>query len=175
MVETFRDAWKIPEIRKKLIFTFWMLVIYRVGSYVPVPFMNREVISQIFNSQQGGLLSFLDLMAGGNISTFTIFAANIYPYITASIVLQLLTVAIPSLEALSKEGETGRQKIAKYTRYLAVALAAIQAFGYTFGFLRGAVQTTSMFQNIIIILSIVAGTSFLIWLGEQITEKGIGN
>ncbi|MDO5301751.1 MAG: preprotein translocase subunit SecY [Tissierellia bacterium] len=175
MVETFRDAWKVPEIRKKLLFTLLMLVVYRLGSHIPVPFMNPQAIKQIFQQQQGGILSFLDLMSGGNFSTFSVFAANIYPYITASIILQLLTMAIPSLEALSKEGETGRKKIAKYTRYLAVVLAAVQAFGYTFGFYRQAVNTTNQFQNVIIILSVTAGTMFLVWLGEQITEKGIGN
>ncbi|MCD1147343.1 preprotein translocase subunit SecY [Peptoniphilus sp. KCTC 25270] len=175
MIQTFRDAWKIPEIRRKLLFTLLMLVVYRLGSHIPVPFMNNEAIQQLFQSQQGGILSFMDLMSGGNVSSFSIFAANIYPYITASIVIQLLTIAIPSLEALSKEGEVGRKKIAKYTRYLAVALAAVQAIGYTFGIFRMAVTTTNMFQNLVIILSVVAGTALLVWIGEQITEKGIGN
>lgn len=175
MIKTFRDAWKIPEIRRKLLFTLLMLVLYRFGSHIPVPFMDGAEIKKFFEAQQGGILSFLDLMSGGNFSSFSIFAANIYPYITASIVLQLLTIAIPSLEALSKEGETGRKKIAQYTRYLAIALAAVQAIGYTFGIFRRAVVTENMFQNIVIILSVVAGTSFLVWIGEQITEKGIGN
>lgn len=175
MIKTFRDAWKVPEIRRKLLFTLAMLILYRFGSHIPVPFMNAEAIKQFLEAQQGGILSFLDLMSGGNLSSFSIFAANIYPYITASIVIQLLTIAIPSLEQLSKEGETGRKKIAQYTRYLAVALAAVQAIGYTFGLFRQAVVTENMFQNVTIILSVVAGTSFLVWIGEQITEKGIGN
>lgn len=152
-----------------------MLVVFRFGSHIPVPFMDRAAIAQIFSQQEGGILSFLDLMSGGNFGHFSIFATSIYPYITASIVLQLLTIAIPSLEALSKEGETGRKKIAKYTRYLAVALAAVQAIGYTYGFYRKAVNTSNPFQDVVIILSVVAGSTFLIWIGEMITEKGIGN
>lgn len=175
MIQTFRDAWKIPEIRKKLLFTLFMLVVFRFGSHIPVPFMDRAAIAQIFSQQEGGILSFLDLMSGGNFGHFSIFATSIYPYITASIVLQLLTIAIPSLEALSKEGETGRKKIAKYTRYLAVVLAAVQAIGYTYGFYRKAVNTSNPFQDVVIILSVVAGSTFLIWIGEMITEKGIGN
>lgn len=175
MIKTFRDAWKIPEIRRKLLFTLMMLVLYRFGSHISVPFMDNEAIKAYFAAQQGGILSFMDLMSGGNFSSFSIFAANIYPYITASIVIQLLTIAIPSLEALSKEGETGRKKIAQYTRYLAIALAAVQAIGYTFGIFKQFVTTVNMFQNIIVILSVVAGTAFLVWIGEQITEKGIGN
>ena len=112
----------------------------------------RQAIAQIFSQQEGGILSFLDLMSGGNFGHFSIFATSIYPYITASIVLQLLTIAIPSLEALSKEGETGRKKIAKYTRYLAVVLAAVQAIGYTYGFYRKAVNTSNPFQDVVLSL-----------------------
>lgn len=175
MLQTFRDAWKVPEIRKKMIFTLLMLVVYRLGSAITVPYMNKAAIATMFSGNQVNLLTFMDLMAGGNFSRFTIFAANIYPYITASIVLQLLTVALPSLEALSKEGETGRKKIAKYTRYLAVVLATVEAIGFTFGFFRTAVTAEGPLQNLTIILSVVAGTCFLIWIGELITEKGIGN
>lgn len=114
-------------------------------------------------------------MAGGNFRNFTIFACNIYPYVTASIVLQLLTIAIPSLEALAKEGDTGRKAIAKYTRYLAIAIAAVQAVGYTFGIFRQAVNATTYLEYFTIIISIVAGSTILIWIGEQITEHGIGN
>lgn len=175
MVKTFRDAWNVPEIRKKLLFTLLMLVIFRLGSQIPVPYMKTQELIEFFRSQQGGLLQFLDLMAGGNLGQFTVFALSIYPYITASIILQLLTVAIPSLEALSKEGEEGRKKIAKYTRYLAVVLAAVQAAGSTFGIYRDFVDTSSNIENILIILTITAGTMFLVWLGDQITEKGVGN
>lgn len=174
MFSTLRDAWKIPEIRKKLLFTFAMVFVFRIGSAIPVPYMNSEIIQQLFASNQGTMLDFLDMMAGGNFSNFTIFAANIYPYITASIVIQLLTYAIPSLEELAKE-EDGREKLQKYTKYLGIVLAFVTAWGYTFGIFKNAVQTTQPIQNAIIILSIVAGTSFLMWLSDQITRYGISN
>lgn len=175
MLSTFKQAWKVPQLRKKMIFTLLMLLVYRLGSHIAVPFMDGESVKNLFNASNQGLFSFLDLMTGGNFRSFTIFAANIYPYVTASIVLQLLTIAIPSLESLAKEGETGRKKIAKYTRYLAIGIAFIQAIGYTFGIFRGAVLAEGVLQNTVVILSIVAGTCLLIWVGEQITEHGIGN
>lgn len=175
MLTTFKNAWKLPEIRRKMLFTLFMLLIYRLGSHIAVPFMNKEAISQLFSGQNAGVLTFLDLMAGGNFSNYTIFAANITPYITASIVLQLLTIAIPSLEQLAKEGDTGRKAIAKYTRYLAIAIAFVQAIGFTFGIFRQAVEANTFLQKSVVIMSIVAGTAFLVWIGEQITEKGIGN
>src|SRR5690625_1753637 len=145
-----------------------MLLVFRLGSSIPVPYMDKAVIKSIFESSQGGLLQFLDLMAGGTFSQFSIFATNIYPYITASIIIQLLTVAIPALEQLSKEGEEGKKKITKYTRYGAIGIAAIQAIGYTFGLFRSALETNSMLGNLVVILSMVAGTAFLIWIGELI-------
>src|SRR5690554_5823217 len=175
MISTLRDAWRIPEIRKKIVFTLLMLLVFRLGSAVPVPFMDRTLIQQVFEANQGGLLQFLDLMAGGNFSRFSIFATNIYPYITASIVIQLLTIAIPSLEELAKQGEEGKKKIGRYTKYGAIILALIQASGYTFGLFSGALETTNALQTSIVIISMIAGTAFLMWLGELITEKGIGN
>lgn len=175
MLSTFRNAWKVESLRKKMLFTLFMLLLYRLGSHIAVPYMNSQVISQIFSGSGGSIFSFLDLMAGGNFRRFTIFAANIYPYVTASIILQLLTIAIPSLESLAKEGETGRKAIAKYTRYLSIVIALVQAIGYTFGLFRQAVNATSAIEYVTIILSIVAGTAILIWIGEQITEHGIGN
>ena len=175
MLSTFRNAWKVESIRKKMFFTLFMLLLYRLGSHIAVPYMNSQVISQLMSGAGGSIFSFLDLMAGGNFRRFTIFAANIYPYVTASIILQLLTIAIPSLESLAKEGETGRKAIAKYTRYLSTAIALVQAIGYTFGFFRKAIDATSALEYTTIILSIVAGTSILVWIGEQITEHGIGN
>ena len=175
MLSTLKNAWKIPEIRKKMLFTLLMLLVFRLGSNIPVPYMNKEMIAELFKQSQGGILQFLDLMGGGTFSRFSIFATNIYPYITASIVIQLLTIAIPRLEELAKEGEEGKKKINKYTRYLAIGLAAVQAIGYTFGLFRQAMQTTSRLQDVIVILSMVAGTAFMIWIGEMITEKGIGN
>lgn len=175
MLSTFKNAWKIPQLRKKMLFTLFMLLLYRLGSHIAVPFMNTSVIEQLFNGANASLFAFMDLMAGGNFRNFTIFACNIYPYVTASIVLQLLTIAIPSLEALAKEGDTGRKAIAKYTRYLAIAIAAVQAVGYTFGIFRQAVNATTYLEYFTIIISIVAGSTILIWIGEQITEHGIGN
>jgi preprotein translocase subunit SecY len=158
-----------------MIFTLLMLFVFRIGSAIPVPYMNKDIIRSIFESNQGGLLQFMDLMAGGTFSNFSIFATNIYPYITGSIVIQLLTIAIPKLEELAKQGEEGKKKIALYTRITAVALATIQASGYTFGLFKQALETSNNIQPIIVILSMVAGTSFLIWLGDLITENGIGN
>lgn len=175
MLSTLRNAWRIPEIRKKINFTMFMLLIFRLGASIPVPYMNKDVIRSIFESSQGGLLQFLDLMAGGTFSNYSIFATNIYPYITASIVIQLLTIAIPRLEELAKEGEEGRKKIGRYTRYTAIILATIQAVGTTLGIFGRALEADSNLQKLIVIITLVAGTSFLIWIGERITEKGIGN
>ena len=175
MLSTLKNAWKIPELRKKIIFTLMMLLVFRLGSSIPVPGMKEEVIKEMFNGQAGGLLDFINLMAGGAFKNFTIFALNIYPYITASIILQLLTIAIPSLEALSKEGETGRKKIAQYTKYATILLALIQATGISLGFFRQALISESPLSIAVVIIVLTAGTAFLMWLGEQITEKGIGN
>ncbi len=175
MLSTLRNAWRIPEIRKKINYTMFMLLIFRLGASIPVPYMNKEAIKLIFESSQGGLLQFLDLMAGGTFSSYSIFATNIYPYITASIVIQLLTIAIPRLEELAKEGEEGRKKIGRYTRYTAIILATIQATGTTLGIFGRALEADSNLQKVIVIITLVAGTSFLIWIGERITEKGIGN
>ena len=175
MLSTLKNAWRIPEIRKKIIFTVLMLLVIRLGSSVPVPYMDKEVIRQMFELGQGGVLEFLDLMAGGTFSNFSIFALNIYPYITASIILQLLTIAIPKLEEIAKEGEEGRKKIAQWTKYAGVGLATVQAIFMTRGFFRSAVTAEGFLQNTIIIVSLIAGTSFLIWVGDLITDKGIGN
>lgn len=175
MIETLRNAWKIPDIRKKIIFTLLMLLVIRLGSNIPVPYIDKEVVSQIFEVGQGGALQFLDMMAGGTISNFSIFALNIYPYITASIIMQLLTIAIPRLEEIAKEGEEGKKKINKYTRYGSVILAAVQAIGITMGFFNNALIAQGTLQTAIVIISLVAGTSFLVWLGDLITERGVGN
>jgi preprotein translocase subunit SecY len=176
LLSTLRDAWKIPEIRGKILYTLLMLLVFRIGASVPVPGVDRAVIAQMFDaSQTGGLLNFLDMMSGGGFSQFTVFALNIYPYITASIILQLLTVAIPSLESLSKEGEMGRKKIGKYTKYLTIVLAVIQAIGLSLGFFNQALRDRSFLSVAVVVITLTAGTCFLVWLGGQITEKGIGN
>ncbi len=175
MLSTLRNAWRIPEIRNKINFTLLMLLVFRLGSAIPVPYINKEYIRLLFEASQGGLLQFMDLMAGGAFRQFSIFVLSIYPYITASIVIQLLTIAIPKLEELAKQGEEGKKRITMYTRYGAIALATVQSIGYTFGLFRDALETTSALQNVIVIITMVAGTAFLMWLGELITEKGIGN
>ncbi len=168
------QAFKVPEIRKKLLFTVLMLVIYRLGCCIPVPNIDRSVLSEYFSSASG-LFGLFDMFSGGSFSNFTIFALSITPYITASIILQLLTVVIPRLEALSKEGTEGRKKIAQYTRYLTVVLAFVQSIALTLGLFRSAVIDQSFFSTAVVIITLTAGTAFLMWLGEQINEHGIGN
>lgn len=175
MLSTLRNAWKIPDLRKKILFTFAMLVVFRLGSSIPVPGIDRTVIDSMFAASSGGMLDFLNLMAGGAFKDFTIFALNIYPYVTASIIIQLLTIAIPRLEALAKEGEEGRKKIAEYTRYGTVILALIQAIGISVGFFNQALISREFLPVAVIVLVLTAGTAFLMWLGELITENGIGN
>ncbi|MBC8588146.1 preprotein translocase subunit SecY [Paratissierella segnis] len=175
MLSTLKNAWKIPEIRKKIIFTILMLLVFRLGSAIPVPYMNKKIIASFFSGGEGGIFQLLDLISGGNMSDLSVFATGIGPYITASIVIQLLTIAIPKLEELAKEGEEGRKKINKYTRYAAIALALIQAIGFTFGLFKPALEAEGVLQRSIVIISMVAGTAFLMWLGDLITEKGIGN
>lgn len=174
MIRTVAKAWKIPDIRKKIVFTLLMLVVFRVGSQIPVPGIDREILAQTFDSETG-LFALFNLFSGGAFSQFTIFALSITPYITASIILQLLTIAIPSLERLAREGVEGRKKIAAYTRYLTVVLAIIQAIGVSIGLFRQALISTDFFSVAVIVLVLSAGTTFLMWLGEQINEHGIGN
>ena len=174
MLRTVAKAWNIPDIRKKIIFTLCMLMIFRIGSQIPVPGMDRTILEQTFDSDTG-LFALFNLFSGGAFSNFTIFALSITPYITASIILQLLTIAIPALERLSREGTEGRKKIAQYTRYLTVGLAVVQAIGVTIGLFRQALISTDVFSIIVIVMVLTAGTAFLMWLGEQINENGIGN
>lgn len=175
MIKTIAHAWKVAELRTKMIFTFVMLVIFRLGSCIPVPGIDRSQLASMFDANESGLFGLFDLFSGGSFSNFTIFALSITPYITASIILQLLTIAIPKLEEIAKEGTEGRKKIAQYTRYLTVVLALIQAIGYTFGLFRQVISDNSILSKVVIILVLCAGTAFLMWLGEQINEKGIGN
>ncbi|MGM0410742.1 MAG: preprotein translocase subunit SecY, partial [Bacillota bacterium] len=177
MLKALGNVFKVKELRKKVLFVLAMMVVYRLGAHIPVPGVDASVIQErLFSGDGGGVFEFLDLFAGGAFSQFTIFAMSITPYITASIILNLLTVVIPKLEELSKQGREGKKKIAQYTRYGAVLLAIVQSFGIT-SYIRsfGAVANESIFNIILIIVSLTAGTSFLIWLGEQINEKGIGN
>jgi preprotein translocase subunit SecY len=173
MFDTIIKAWKVPDIRKKIIFTLLMIVVFRLGSNIPIPGINREYLAQAFNGQ--GLFEIFNLFSGGAFQNFTIFALSITPYITASIILNLLTIAVPYLERLSKEGTDGKKKIVQFTRYLTVILAFLQAIGLTLGLFRQAVVSTDFFSISVIILCLTGGTAFLMWLGEQINEYGIGN
>lgn len=174
LLKTLSQAWKVEELRKKILFTLMMLVVYRIGSNIPVPGINRAYLSQMFSGETG-LLDLFDLFSGGSFSNFTIFALSITPYVTASIIVQLLTIALPYFERLSKEGNEGHKKMATITRYMTVVLGLIQAIGLTVGLFKNAVVDKSGFASITIIMVLTAGTVFLMWLGEQINEYGIGN
>ena len=175
MFQTMKNAWKVPDLRKKLLYTLFMLVIFRLGTVIPVPGLNAAAMkSMVEGDNASSLFGILDTFSGGAFSQATIFAMSITPYINASIIMQLLTVAIPALERMSKEGMEGRKKINEITRYLAVGLAFLQATGLYFG-LRNVVETRSLASYVIITLSFTAGTAFLMWLGEEISQKGIGN
>jgi len=175
MLRTIAQAWKIGDIRKKMMFTILMLLIFRIGSNIPVPGIDRYILRDFFEAGDTGLFALFDIFSGGAFSNFTIFALSITPYITASIILQLLTIAVPSLERLAKEGAEGKKKIAQYTRYLTVVLAFVQAIGMSLGLFRTALVDTGFFSVTVIVLTLSAGTAFLMWLGEQINEYGIGN
>ena len=174
MLKTISQAFKVAEIRSKMIFTLLMLVVFRIGSNIPVPGINRGTLAQMFTGETG-LFVLFDLFSGGSFSQFTIFALSITPYITASIIIQLLTMAFPYFERLAKEGQEGRKKMAQITRYLTIVLALIQALGLTVGLFRRAITDQTWFSFAVIILVLTAGTAFLMWLGEQINENGIGN
>ena len=176
MFQTIKNAWKIPDLRKKILFTLLMIVVFRFGSFIPVPFLSPEIISSLITSEDS-LLNLMNTFSGGAFSQATIFAMSISPYINASIIMQLLTVAIPALERISKEGVEGRKKIAQWSRYLTVILALVQAWGLYMA-LRNSIVTASIpgwLVALTIIITFTAGTAFLMWLGEQINEKGIGN
>ena len=174
MLTAIRNAFKIPDLKNRLVYTLLMLVVFRVGTAIPVPGIDVSVIKQMVQNQ-ANLLSFYDIVAGGSLSNFTIFALSVGPYITSSIIIQLLTVAIPSLEDLQKSGEEGRKKIMQITRYTTVALALMQSTALGIGFFRSALLSNSVLNQLSVVLTLTAGSAFLMWLGEQITEKGIGN
>ncbi|WP_295630458.1 preprotein translocase subunit SecY [uncultured Intestinimonas sp.] len=180
MIQTIKNAWKVPELRKKILFTIFALLIFRLGSAVPVPFVATDLLSQYLNNMSGTILGMMNAMSGGAFATATVFALGVQPYINSSIIIQLLTVAIPYLERLQKEGgEEGRKKLAAITRYTTVAIALLQGFGYyTLMNANGIIDAGSMngiWAAIVIIVSFTAGSAFVMWLGEQITEFGIGN
>ena len=180
MIETLRNAWRIEEIRKKIVFTLLIVLLYRVGNAIPVPYVNIELLQSYFDQLRSTVLGLLDVMSGGAFSSATIFALSIQPYINASIIIQLLCIAIPALERLSKdEGEEGKKKIAAITRYSTVAIGLLQGFGFYMliknnGLLVSEAQG-SFWAAVVIILTFTSGSALIMWLGEQITEHGIGN
>ena len=176
MLKTFRDALRVPEIRKKLWYTFLMLIVIRFGSQLPTPGVDPEYIQQFFAYQTGDAFNFFNAFTGGSFESMSIFALSISPYITSSIIVQLLTIAIPKLEEMQKDGEDGRKKINKLTRYVTVILALIQATAMAVGFGRQGLLVEYNFVNAaIVVVTLTAGSAFLMWAGERITEKGIGN
>ena len=179
MFQTIRNAWKVEEIRRKMLFTLLIILLYRIGNSVPVPFVNTELLSVYFSNLQNTVLGLYNVMSGSSFSQATVFALSIQPYINASIIIQLLCIAIPALERLSKEGgEEGKQKIERITRYATVGIALIQGYGYYVLMKNNGMLLPSgagVWPAIVIIASFCAGSSLLMWLGEQITEFGIGN
>ncbi|MBR2404655.1 MAG: preprotein translocase subunit SecY [Clostridia bacterium] len=173
MFKTLRNAWSIPDLRKKMLYTLLMIFVFRLGSFIPVPGLNPDALAALV-AEGNSLFGMLNAFSGNSFSNATIFAMGITPYINSSIILQLLTVAIPALERLSKEGEEGRKVIAKWTRIVTIILAFIQATGLYFG-IEGAVKDPGVMSYITIVSTFTAGTAFLMWLGEQITQKGVGN
>ena len=182
MFTTLKNAWKIPDLRKKLLFTLFVVVVFRFGSVIPVPFLDVTALNELMNNvaQEGSALGYINMLTGGAFSRATLFAMGITPYINSSIIMQLLQIAIPALERIGKEGEEGRKKIAAITRYVTVAIGLIEGAAY-YWYLRstGVVTHTSgasgVFVAIIIVFAFTAGTALIMWMGEQINEKGIGN
>ncbi len=169
------NAWRVPELRRRVLFTALILALYRLGSWMPAPGVNSETIDNYFEGRGGTILGLLNLFSGGALSQFSIFALGIMPYVTASIILQLMTVVIPRLAELQKEGEAGYAKINQYTRYLTVVLAAAQAMGYAFLFRRQGVLDADLGRLTLIVITLTVGCTLLMWMGELITKRGIGN
>src|SRR5579862_7867579 len=177
-VEAITNIFRIPDLRKRLLFTLALLAVYRVGAWIPIPGVDSHRFEDFVQSHQGTVFGFFDMFSGGTFRKLTIFALGIMPYITSSIILQLLTVVVPTLEKLQKEGELGRRKITQWTRYLTVILALIQSFGIATALQsaqQGFVTNPGVGFILMTMLSLTTGTAFIMWLGEQITERGIGN
>src|ERR1700689_810385 len=177
MVEKLLNIFRIPDLRKRILFTLGLLFVYRLGGHIPTPGINTAALESYFQGQQGGLFGFIDLFSGGQVRRMTIFALGIMPYITASIILQLLTVVYEPLAKLQKEGELGRKKITQWTRYLTVVLSAVQSFGIAISLQKAGdfVNTPGPGFILMTMLTLTTGSAFIMWLGEQITERGIGN
>ncbi len=176
MLKTLQNAFKIKEIRQKLFFTFLMLIIIRFGSVLPVPGVNRTFLAQWLANQTGDAFNLIDAFTGGSLASMSLFALGINPYITSSIIMQLLTIAIPKLEEMQKDGEDGRKKIQAITRYLTVALALIEGTAMTVGFGgQGLLEKNIWYDKIVVVAALTAGSAFLMWIGERITQNGVGN
>ena len=176
MLKTLKNAFKVKEIRKKVLYTLAMLVVIRIGSQLPVPGVDRAYVREWFASRTGEAFSFADAITGGSFLNMSVFALNITPYITSSIIIQLLTIAIPKLEEMQKDGEDGRKKLASITRYVTIALALIESIALAVGFGRsGLLEQYNALNVISVVCTLVAGSAFLMWIGERITENGVGN
>lgn len=175
MITTLKNAWKVDETRKGIIFTILMVIVLRLGNALPIPFANTQLIRMIYKSAEGSLLGILNMISGGGLANLSVFALGVGPYITSSIVIQLLTFAIPALEEISKQGEEGRKKIGQITKYLGIVLAILQAFALVQGIFGRAFASGGLLEKAIAILVMVAGAQFVIWIGDLITEKGVGN
>jgi preprotein translocase subunit SecY len=176
MLEKFLNIFRIPDLRKRVLFTFGILAVYRLGSHIPTPGVNAHQLALLFSQQSGSALGLMDLFGGGNLRRMTVFALGIMPYITASIIFQLLTVVYEPLARIQKEGELGRRKITQWTRYMTVLLGALQSIGIAFILTKGGmVLHPGIGFNLMTILTLTTGTAFIMWLGEQITDRGIGN
>src|SRR6476661_5025538 len=173
MFDKFANIFRIPDLRKRIFFTFALLFVYRVGGHIPIPGVNSELFRQYIEQNRGTLLGFVDLFSGGNLRRMTIFALGIMPYITSSIILQLLTVVYEPLARLQKEGELGRKKITMWTRYLTLLLSAVQSLGIAYGLQKGGgfVVNPGIGFTLMTILTLTTGSVFIMWLGEQITER----
>src|ERR1700684_3914522 len=180
--EAFANMFRIPDLRKRILFTLGILAVYRVGAFLPIPGINTAVLTQLFQQNQGSVLGIIDLFSGGNFRRLTIFALGIMPYITSSIILQLMGVAWPYLERLQKEGELGRRKNTQYTRYLTIVLSVVQSLSIAFTLQRQAgpngqalVYNPGVGFTLMTILTLTTGSAFIMWLGEQISQRGVGN
>ena len=177
MFETLKSAWHVPELRKKLIYTAFIILLFRIGSSIPVPYIDITALAQYFDSVSNTMLGFMNVFAGGGLSNATIFAMSVTPYINASIIIQLLTVAIPALERMVRDGgEEGRKKLSAITRYLGVALGLLQGYSY-YVLLRSnsLIEYTDFWHGLVIVLTFTAGTALIMWMGELITKNGVGN
>src|SRR5881628_862973 len=182
LFSSIKNIFSIPDLRNRVLFMLGLLAVYRLGAFIPTPGIDHDALLRLFEAQQGTIFGFLDIFSGGNLRRFSIFALGIMPYITASIILQLATLVVPYLEKLSKEGELGRRKITQYTRYLTIVLTMFQAFMTAMALERSGtgtgpqiVQDPGWYFRFMVMITLTTGTAFIMWVGEQITERGIGN